>query len=50
MDAITKLMKLALCFTLAAVMLLGSGTFAFAEGGTGAAAMLTEGLVGKATE
>ena len=33
-----KLMKLALCFTLCAVMLLGCGTFAFAEGSTGTAA------------
>ena len=32
-----KQMKLALCFTLAAVMLLGCGTFAFAEGSTGTA-------------
>ena len=33
-----KQMKLALCFTLCAVMLLGCGTFAFAEGSTGTAA------------
>ncbi len=32
-----KQMKLALCFTLAAVMLLGCGTCAFAEGSTGTA-------------